>query len=135
MQVWELDGESRMLHNWPHPQHVHSLVFNGLGDRLASGCRDHMARVFVVASDGDDDGENENEIVEAFPHKPYRACAPVFVDGKRIIATVQDTNTMRWLDTESEDETVRSFSPGLHYRIVEPPCFRAWIAGRHCQQA
>ncbi len=134
VQVWELDGESRMLHNWPHPQPVHSLVFNGLGDRLASGCRDHMARVFVVASDGDDDGENENEIVEAFPHKPYRACAPVFVDGKRIIATVQDTNTMRWLDTESEDETVRSFSPGLHYRIVEPrasgPGLLAGIANR-----
>ena len=56
VQVWNISKGSQkpvLEHELAHPQKVHSLIFNHIGDRLATSCRDNLVRVFAIGGSTD----------------------------------------------------------------------------------
>ena len=82
VQVWNVSSEPVLEHAWPHPQTVHSLLFNPSGDRLVTACRDDQVRVFAVG----EQSPASAPLFEPVPHKTFVESSPVFV-GDRVVVT------------------------------------------------
>ena len=82
VQVWNVSTEPVLEHAWPHPQTVHSLLFNPSGDRLVTACRDDQARVFAIGAQP----SSSAPLFEPVPHKTFVESSPVFV-GDRVVIT------------------------------------------------
>ena len=82
VQVWNISAEPVLEHAWPHPQMVHSLIFNPSGDRLATACRDEQARVFAVG----EQLHSPAPLFEPVPHQTFVESSPVFW-GDRVVVT------------------------------------------------
>ncbi len=51
VEVWNVSDEPELESTWPHPDIVHSVVFNRAGNRLATSCFDRSARVFAIGGE------------------------------------------------------------------------------------
>src|SRR5262249_26456428 len=83
-RVWDCQAGTYATPVLEHPLPVRTLAFNPGGERLATGCLDHQARVFAVPAGA------EKPLFEAVPHfqSAGNLIAPVFVAEGRGLLTV-----------------------------------------------
>jgi WD40 repeat protein/tetratricopeptide (TPR) repeat protein len=105
-RVWDCQAKAFATPELEHPGPVITLAFHPRGQRLATGCLDHKARVFAVPM------ATEGPLFPPVPHHQrigdYRSgpIAPAFVDEGRGLLTVPDHPTgsdrrLIWRDAES----------------------------------
>ena len=92
VQVWNVSAEPVHEHAWPHPQKVYSLIFNRSGNRLATACRDKLARVFAIG----DSAQQSAPLFDPVAHRLFFDHPPAFLTD-RILVTAA-SRQIEWRD-------------------------------------
>ncbi len=100
-RVWDCRSRRFVTRDLSHPEAVRQLVFNSRGDRLATGCRDGLARVFSIS--GADDPQ---PLFEPLPNvlRHQRVQKPLFIDEDRGLLTLTKSTIVTWWDAETGAE-------------------------------
>jgi WD40 repeat protein len=102
VRVWDCQAGAFATPALKHPEPALTLAFDPQSRRLATGCRDHTARVFAVP------GETGDPLFRPVPHGQvylswwgYRPFAPQFLAGGRELLTLTRNNELAWRSGES----------------------------------
>jgi WD40 repeat protein len=99
VRVWDCQAKALAPGEWPHPQPVDMLVFNQRGDRLVTGCRDQLARVFAWT-----DPKAAVPLYAPLQHREAperRPIRPAFIGKDLGLVTIRGPREMTWRDAET----------------------------------
>jgi WD40 repeat protein/Flp pilus assembly protein TadD len=102
-RVWDFQEHQYATEKLEHPQAVEALAWSARGDRLATTCRDSLARVFRVPGDGRPAFAPVRHVWFG-PEADIRNAKPIpptFIDQDRGLLTVADDHTVAWRDAET----------------------------------
>jgi tRNA A-37 threonylcarbamoyl transferase component Bud32 len=119
-RVWDLRSRAFATTELAHPGAVTTLAFHPEGRSLATGCRDHQARLFAVP------GDAGGPLWPPVPHRqeggivwyPTFSSPPLFVDGGRGLITYGGKGGLSWRSVETGAEVRTLDSPELSGKIA-----------------
>ena len=121
VRVWDVRSRTFATPELSHPAAVTTLAFHPEGRSLATGCADHLARLFAVS------GDASSPLWPPVPHRqesggsvwyPVFFSPPLFVDGGRGLITYSGKGGLTWHSAETGAEIRTLDSPEVSGRIA-----------------
>jgi serine/threonine protein kinase/WD40 repeat protein len=131
--IWDVQSGKRLNAGWWHNNDIEAISFSADGTKLATSCKDELARVFAV------DEPTRAQPLFGARHVPHAASAPVFVNGDRGLVTVVNSDQLGWWDVKTGApagfQLIKPRTSGLQKLIAGPNADWFAVAGSDGVQA